>query len=129
VKRRRFSRALLAAVAEASPRRPRTIGPSHAERRRFLRAEDRDMPTWPRKEAAKCCAATRDEYGRLCIGFCSPECERLSGLAALEQTPVYQEMVAAANARRAAGGDYGQGWGKFNAATGDPAKARKAEAS
>jgi len=28
------------------------------------------------KEDAPCCAATRDEYGRYCIGFCGPECER-----------------------------------------------------
>jgi hypothetical protein len=57
---------------------------------------------------------------------------QLAGPATLEQTPVYQEMVAAANARRAAGGDYAHyahGWGAFNAATGNPAKARKRAAS
>lgn len=56
--------------------RLRPIGPSHAEAQRRRRAEDRDLPQWPRKSAVACCAATRDEYGRLCIGWCGPECER-----------------------------------------------------
>jgi hypothetical protein len=71
---RRLAR-LMAAVAEAGPRR-RAIGASPAERQRFRRAEDRDLPTWPRKEDCPGCASTRDELGRLCIGFCGPECER-----------------------------------------------------
>jgi hypothetical protein len=54
---------------------------------------------------------------------------QLAGLATLEATETYQEMVAAANARHLAGGDYAHGWGAFNAATGDPAKARKGPAS
>jgi hypothetical protein len=50
---------------------------------------------------------------------------QLAGLAALEATPTYMEMMAAADARRMAGGDYAHGWGAFNSATGDPSKARK----
>lgn len=56
--------------------RLRPVGPSHAEARRFRRAEDRDLPQWPRKEQAKCCLAKRLPDGRPVIGFCSPECER-----------------------------------------------------
>lgn len=38
----------------------------------------RTMPTElpPRKEAAACCTARRDQLGRLPIGYCSPTCER-----------------------------------------------------
>ena len=46
-----------------------------ARRSRNDRAENRLLPQWPRKSES-CCASTRDEYGRYCIGFCSPECER-----------------------------------------------------
>ncbi len=73
--KRRFSRALLAVTAEASLRL-RPIGPSPAEAQRRRRAEDRDLPAWPRKSAYPCCAATRDELGRLCIGDCGPDCLR-----------------------------------------------------
>lgn len=48
----------------------------HAAQSRERRAEDRDLPRWPRKEAVRCCLATRDSEGRLCIGLCGPECER-----------------------------------------------------
>ncbi len=50
---------------------------------------------------------------------------QLAGLAALEQTETYQDMAAAADARRLAGGDYAHGWGEFSA-NGDPRKRRKA---
>ncbi len=73
---RRFSSALMAAAAEARPRRLRPIGPSRNEVQRLRRAEDRDLPTWPRKEMAACCLARRLPDGRPVIGFCSPECER-----------------------------------------------------
>ena len=78
---RRLSSALIAATAEAWPTRPRArrphpVPPSHAEAQRFRRAEDRDLPTWPRKSEYSCCAATRDELGRLCIGDCGPDCLR-----------------------------------------------------
>ena len=33
-------------------------------------------PASPSKESYACCAATRDAYGRLCIGWCGPDCER-----------------------------------------------------
>jgi hypothetical protein len=72
---RSFSRALMAATAEAS-RRLHPIGRSYTEAQRFRRAEDRDLPTSPRKEQARCCIAKRDRDGRLPIGYCSPECER-----------------------------------------------------
>lgn len=49
---------------------------------------------------------------------------QLSGIAALEASPTYLEMVAAANARRQAGGDYAHGWGEFSANS-DPRKRRK----
>jgi hypothetical protein len=49
---------------------------------------------------------------------------QLAGLAKLEESEVYQEMMAAANARRLAGGDYAHGWGEFSA-NGDPRKRRK----
>jgi hypothetical protein len=54
---------------------------------------------------------------------------QLRSVRALEPGSVYREMCAAADARRRAGGDYAHGWGAFNAATGDPAKARKRAAS
>lgn len=58
--------------------RPRTRWQrsDHARASRDRRAEDRNLPQWPRKEAFACCAATRDELGRLCIGYCGPNCER-----------------------------------------------------
>lgn len=34
------------------------------------------LPEQIAKEDAPCCAATRDQFGRYCIGFCSPECIR-----------------------------------------------------
>jgi len=45
---------------------------------RDRRAMDRpsELPAWPRKEAFACCLATRDEYGRLCVGDCGPTCQR-----------------------------------------------------
>lgn len=50
---------------------------------------------------------------------------QLAGLATLEATSTYQDMLAAANARRLAGGDYAHGWGEFSA-NGDPRKRRRA---
>lgn len=78
---RRLSSALIAATAEAWPTRPRArrphpVPPSHAEAQRFRRAEDRDLPTWPRKSEAKCCLSRVDAYNRFPIGYCAPECER-----------------------------------------------------
>lgn len=51
---------------------------------RESRAMDRpeNLPQWPRKEAAACCLATRDALGRLCVGFCGPECRRQPAAAA-----------------------------------------------
>lgn len=49
---------------------------------------------------------------------------QLAGIAALESTTTYEEMLFAANARRLAGGDYAHGWGEFSA-VGDPRKRRK----
>ena len=67
---------------------------------------------------------TEGDYGR------SPQAAalrlQLAGLAALERTPLYQEMCAAANRTVAAGGGYSaHGWGEFSA-VGDPRKRRKA---
>ncbi len=71
--KRRFSSRLMAATVE----RLRPIGLSHTEAQRFRRAEARDdVPVWPRKESFACCAATRDEMGRLCVGDCGPDCLR-----------------------------------------------------
>lgn len=39
----------------------------------IYRYDRRPVPS--RKEDRACCAATRDEMGRLCIGWCGPECE------------------------------------------------------
>ena len=51
---------------------------------------------------------------------------QLAGVAALERTPLYQEMCAAANRTVAAGGGYSaHGWGEYGA-NGDPRKRRKA---
>lgn len=47
-----------------------------AQASRIRRAEDRDLPQWPRKESAKCCVSKIDDLGRLPIGYCSPVCER-----------------------------------------------------
>lgn len=47
-----------------------------ARRSRDDRAENRLLPTWPRKDAVACCLATRDGDGRLCVGFCGPDCQR-----------------------------------------------------
>lgn len=38
--------------------------------------ESMTPPPMIRKEDAACCAATKDEYGRYCIGWCGPNCER-----------------------------------------------------
>lgn len=70
--KRQWSKALLVATAE----RLRTIAPSHADVSRRRRAEDRDLPALKRKSEYPCCAATRDELGRLCIGDCGPDCLR-----------------------------------------------------
>lgn len=45
---------------------------------REARAADRaeNLPQWPRKSEVPCCAATRDDLGRLCVGFCGPACRR-----------------------------------------------------
>jgi hypothetical protein len=76
---RRWSRALMAAVAEANPRRQRHIGPSRAEQQRARRAEDRDLPpAYPCKQDCPGCVAARDadEFGRYPIGDCGPDCRR-----------------------------------------------------
>ncbi len=50
---------------------------------------------------------------------------QLAGIAALEQTPLYREMCAAADRTVAAGGGYTvHGWGEYGA-NGDPRKRRK----
>jgi hypothetical protein len=71
---RRLAR-LMAAVSE-SYRRP--IGASPAERQRFRRAEDRDMPVVVRKSDCPGCIAARDAdpHGRWPVGDCGPECLR-----------------------------------------------------
>lgn len=71
--------ALRAVVAEAFPRRRRPIGPAPAERQRFRRAEDRDLPpAYPRKKDCPGCVAGRkaDPEGRWPIGWCSTSCLR-----------------------------------------------------
>jgi hypothetical protein len=67
---RRLAR-LMAAVAE-SYRRP--VGLSPAERQRFRRAEDRDLPVVVRKSDCPGCIAARDADEP--VGDCGPECLR-----------------------------------------------------
>lgn len=65
------------ARGERPPRR-RTIGPSRAERQRDRRAEDRDMPVFPRKADCPGCGAGRDAdpESRWPVGDCGPACLR-----------------------------------------------------
>lgn len=93
---RRWSKVLLAAVAEAQangrapltkdlareargePPRRRPIGPSRNERQRDRRAEDRDLPIFPRKADCPGCVAAReaDSENRWPVGDCGPDCRR-----------------------------------------------------
>jgi len=49
---------------------------SFVRRADIRRAAERAAEERPPKETFPCCAATRDEYGRLCIGYCGPDCLR-----------------------------------------------------